>query len=220
MSHLVLLGDSILDNAAYVPGRPAVIEQVRNRMPPGWTVTRSARDGNVINDVVRQLERSPADATHFVLSAGGNDVLCEIGILQERVGTVGEGLQLLADVQDRFKSDYHRLLEAIRQRDLPAVICTIYNPCSPDEQLQRAMVAALRLFNDGIIESGREYGFPVIDLRAICTEVADFANPIEPSSTGGAKIAQAICDVVMRHDFAKGETVVFPGPLFRFSKGG
>jgi hypothetical protein len=29
-------------------------------------------------------------------------------------------------------------------------------------------------------------------LRLICDEDADFANPIEPSARGGAKIAQAI----------------------------
>jgi hypothetical protein len=32
----------------------------------------------------------------------------------------------------------------------------------------------------------------VIDLRLVCTEPADYANPIEPSSGGGEKIARAI----------------------------
>ena len=47
-SQLVLLGDSIFDNAAYVPGRPAVIDQVRNRLRQGWRATLLARDGSVI----------------------------------------------------------------------------------------------------------------------------------------------------------------------------
>jgi hypothetical protein len=89
-------------------------------------------------------------------------------------------------------------------------VCTIYNPCSPDEQLQREAVAALGLFNDRIIGLAREYGFPVIELRAICTGMADFANAIEPSSTGGAKIAQAICAAVTRHDFGKPPSLLFP----------
>jgi hypothetical protein len=29
MKHVVLLGDSIFDNTVYVPGKPAVIEQLR-----------------------------------------------------------------------------------------------------------------------------------------------------------------------------------------------
>lgn len=31
---------------------------------------------------------------------------------------------------------------------------------------------------------------PVINLRAICTYPEDYANPVEPSSVGGAKIAR------------------------------
>jgi len=58
-NHLVLLGDSIFDNAAYVRGRPAVVDQVRNSLPQGWRATLIARDGNVINDVHRQLDRLP-----------------------------------------------------------------------------------------------------------------------------------------------------------------
>lgn len=33
MSHVVLLGDSIFDNAAYVAGGPDVIHQLRERLP-------------------------------------------------------------------------------------------------------------------------------------------------------------------------------------------
>jgi hypothetical protein len=34
--HIVLLGDSIFDNAAYVPGGPDVVQQPRERIPNGW----------------------------------------------------------------------------------------------------------------------------------------------------------------------------------------
>ena len=67
--HLELLGDSILDNAADVPGRPAVVDQVRDRMPASWQVTLKARDGSVINDVLRQLAQIPDDTTHLASSA-------------------------------------------------------------------------------------------------------------------------------------------------------
>ena len=118
--HLVLLGDSILDNATYVQGRPAVIDQVRDRLPPAWRVTLGARDGNVIVDVDSPTRAAPGDASHLVLSTGGNDVLCEIGLLQEPVGTVGEGLHLLADLRDRFDRDYGQLLRTTRERACPS----------------------------------------------------------------------------------------------------
>jgi hypothetical protein len=209
--HLVLLGDSIFDNAAYVPGRrPAVIDQVRNRLPGSWRATLLARDGSVINTVHNQLKCLPPDASHLALSAGGNDVLFEIGILEETVGTVGEGLRLLADRRDRFEEDYRRLMEAIRDRGLPTAVCTIYNPSSPDELFQREAVAALGLFNDRIIDKARQFKLPVLDLRAVCTEISDFVNEIEPSWTGGAKIAEAICRVILGHDFGRRQPVLMP----------
>ena len=56
MSHVVLLGDSIFDNAAYVRGGPDVIRQLREVLPPGWTGTLRAVDGAVTASVPRQLQ--------------------------------------------------------------------------------------------------------------------------------------------------------------------
>jgi hypothetical protein len=210
--HLVLLGDSILDNASYIPGRrPAVIDQVRSRLPEGWSATLLARDGCVIEDVMRwQLPNIPVDTTHLVLSVGGNDVLGEIRILYEPVVTVGEALRMLLESRLQFVERYTRLMEAIRERSLPAVVCTIYNTCSDDDAFQRAAVAALCLFNDAIIDDARRFRLPVIDLRAVCSEIADYANEIEPSAAGGAKIADSICQVVTGHDFAARRSVISP----------
>ena len=41
-----------------------------------------------------------------------------------------------------------------------------------------------------------QHRLDVIELRAICSEPADYANPIEPSGHGGRKIAQAIARVL------------------------
>jgi hypothetical protein len=48
-----------------------------------------------------------------------------------------------------------------------------------------------------IFRVGREKSLPVLDLRFVCTDPADYANPIEPSSIGGVKIARAIVEVMM-----------------------
>ena len=211
MSHLVLLGDSIIDNAAYVPRRrPAVIDQVRSRLPEGWSATLLARDGSVIDDVHGQLQMIPADATHLALSVGGNDVLGEISMLGERVPTVGDALRRVLDSRSRFQENYHRLMEALVARGLPTVVCTIYNPCSIDDAFQRGAVAALCFYNDAIIDRARHFKLPVIDLRVVCSETSDYANHIEPSAAGGAKIAEAILGVVMGHDFPARRSVITP----------
>src|SRR5580658_10352230 len=87
MGHIVLLGDSIFDNARYVPDRPPVIEQLRRGLPPGWKATLLAVDGDVTADVAGQMASLPGDATHLFVSVGGNDALGQIPVLQETVGT-------------------------------------------------------------------------------------------------------------------------------------
>ena len=187
MSHVVLLGDSIFDNAAYVRGGPAVIDQVAGLLPEGWRATLKAVDGSVIDDVHRQLERLPGDASHLILSAGGNDILGELGVLGARVSTVGEGLRRLADIRERFDRDYDRLIRAIRGRGLPSAVCTIYNPWFPDPVLQREAVAALCLFDDGIIRAAQRSRLPILDLRAFAPRKRTSRPRSSPRRSAGTR---------------------------------
>ena len=84
MPHVVLLGDSIFDNAAYVAGGPDVVRQLRDILPSGWRATLNALDGAVIADLPQQLQKLPSDATHLVVSVGGNDALGEVGFARAK----------------------------------------------------------------------------------------------------------------------------------------
>jgi hypothetical protein len=53
---------------------------------------------------------------------------------------------------------------------------------------------ALMLLNDCIMREAFANGVSLIDLRLICDSDLDFANPIEPSVHGGAKIARAVAE--------------------------
>jgi hypothetical protein len=195
MPHLVLLGDSIFDNAAYVPGGPDVVKQVRAALPAGWSATLLAVDGAVTRGVPSQLSRLPGDATHLVLSVGGNDALGASHILGASARTVGEAVLMLAEIQDRFEQEYGRMLDEVVARGVPTAICTIYDtpPSAPNHKVIKA---ALSLFNDRITRAAFSRGLPLIDLRLLCAEEGDYANPIEPSVQGGAKMAAAIAALV------------------------
>ena len=208
MSHVVLLGDSIFDNARYVPDRPPVIEQVRRGLPSGWKATLVAVDGHTVEDVARQLSRVPADATHLVVSIGGNDALMASGLLQERAGTVGAALTTLAKSLSEFRDLYNPMLESVLALGKPTAVCTIYDAIPILGDAERAALAG---FNDVISRVAVRAGVPLIDLRVMCNHVDDFSplSPIEPSVVGGAKIADAICRVVTAHDFAKRSCVVY-----------
>jgi hypothetical protein len=192
MAHIVLLGDSIFDNGSYTDGGPDVIEQIRQLLPEGSLATLNAVDGATVQDVLPQLERVPPDATHLVLSAGGNDALMKAGILDEPLTSSAEALGALSLISQEFEERYRRVVAACRELRLPLTICTIYNGCFPEADYQRLISTALMVFNDVILRVGIEFGLTVIDLRFVCSEPEDYANPIEPSSIGGAKIARSI----------------------------
>jgi len=189
--HVVLLGDSIFDNAAYVPGGPDVVRQLRRRLGAGSRASLLAVDRAVVDGIRRQLDRLPADATHLVVSAGGNDALGASGVLREGVRSVAEAVGRLGGVAEAFGRGYGDMLDQVLARGLPTAVCTIYDANYPEPE-RGVIVAALSLFNDAITRAAFARGLPLIDLRLICSEAGDYANPIEPSVQGGAKIAGAI----------------------------
>jgi lysophospholipase L1-like esterase len=207
MNHLVLLGDSIFDNAAYTSGAPDVVHQVRQRLPPGWRATLGAVDGGTTESVGEQLRSLPPDATHLIVSAGGNDALGHIDFLGAPVGSVAEALLGLADIATEFERKYHAMITEMLAYRLPTAVCTIYYPRFPDATLQRVTVTALAVFNDCIIRAALIHGLPLLDLRFVCTEEGDYADPIEPSARGGEKIASAVVEMIER-GFDSGRTAV------------
>jgi hypothetical protein len=150
-----------------------------------------------------------SDATHLVISVGGNDALGKSSFLGDAARSVAEVLLRLAAIAELFERDYQEMLTAVQRHKLATVLCTVYYPAYPDPSLQRAAVTGLTVFNDAIIRAAVSAGLPLIDLRLVCNEATDYANPIEPSVAGGAKIARAITRLVTEHDFTQCRTTVF-----------
>jgi lysophospholipase L1-like esterase len=206
---VVLLGDSILDNGAYTGGGPHVAAQVQAALPDGWRCVLAAVDGATTEDVPRQMGDVPEDAAVLVLSAGGNDLLMHVHVLEEPATGSAQVLARLADLADAFEVDYRAMLRHVRAPGLPLVLCTVYNGNFPDPAMGRLAATAMAVFDDRILRVALEKGLPVIELRAVCNRPEDYANPIEPSSIGGEKIARAIARVVAEHDFTAGRTAVY-----------
>jgi hypothetical protein len=208
MNHVVLLGDSIFDNAAYVPDRPAVIEQVRRRLPPGWKATLLAVDGHTVAEVAAQLGRVPAGATRLVVSVGGNDALEASGLLAEPAVTVGDALGVLARALGAFAELYSRMLREVLSLGKPTCVCTIYDAIPGLGPAERAGLAG---FNDVITRAAVGAGIPLLDIRLVCDHPDDYSplSPIEPSAVGGAKIADAIVRAVTGREFAARRTAVY-----------
>ena len=204
MGHVVLLGDSIFDNARYVPGGPSVVEHLGRALPRGWRATLLAQDGAVTADVARQVRSLPEGATHLVVSAGGNDALEQGGVLRnESPGSFRDALERLAEVHSHFRIDYGLMLRKVAGAGLPTAVCTVYDAVPG---LERGDRAGLCVFNDVIVREAVRARLPVIDLRQVCAEPGDYSavSPIEPSAAGGFKIAAAVARAVTNHDSGPG----------------
>ena len=188
--HIVLLGDSVFDNAPYTAGGPAVIHHLRALIGPGGEATLLAVDGHRVQDVRSQAERAPSGGTHFFLSIGGNDALDRIELLSRPVQTAGEGLALLGGAVDGFAEAYWDLLEQLKPRIESLQVCTIYNgnfgPEAP------VLSSAVRLFNDAIQRAAMDHSIPVLELRNLLNRPEHYATPIEPSVEGGRVLAAEI----------------------------
>lgn len=208
MSHIVLLGDSIFDNGAYVPGGPPVIDQVRMALPSGWEATLLAQDGAVVEWIEKQMLELPESTSHLMISVGGNNALEHSWILSDGDRPAGEAFADLATAYESFAEQYSEMLQAVLAKRVPTGLCTIYNAVPGLSGEERA---ALAIFNDIILQNGISQGLPILDLRVTCSQPDDYStvSPIEPSRKGGAKIAQGIARIVTEHPFEAGQAIVY-----------
>src|SRR5262245_58306337 len=125
--HVVLLGDSIFDNGRYVAGKPCVIDQLGQALGDRGKATLLAEDGSVCADVAKQVAAAPDDATHLVVSAGGNDALRNQGLLDRDITNSQQLFAELAQVHAAFRARYAAMLRAVLDRGKPVVVCTVYD---------------------------------------------------------------------------------------------
>lgn len=189
--HVVLLGDSIFDNATYTVGEPDVVSHLRAMLPDRWRATLLAVDGATISSIPLQLRRVPADATDLVVAVGGNDALMNQNLLAMPVRSTTEALALFASRIQRFEADYRSAIDAVVALGRPTTVCTIYNGNLEEPRAAVARIG-LMMFNDAILRTAFERQLTVIELRLVCRQAEDYTNLIEPSGVGGRKIADAV----------------------------
>ena len=223
--HIVLCGDSIIDNGSYVnQGELDVAGQVQEELPDS-KVTLLAVDGKVTESIEDQMNNLPKDATHIFISIGGNDGYNRMDVFDESANTIGDAMGPLYEMRNEFEIDYNKMLKNVLSYGVPTTLCSIYYPRFEKSDndvirnylggknnqvpIKKMAMVGLSVYNDIITKEAFQAGLPLIDLRVLCNDDKDFANPIEPSAIGGKKIAVAIKEVVSVHDFSKNVSVVY-----------
>lgn len=156
-----------------------------------------------------------------VLSVGGNDIR---HILRDMTS--------LPSVVAMFTENYREILKrvvkatsqgrviivmqyrpALDEDDVYGVYAAMGSLPGPGNALQKLHALMEHIF-EPVHEIARTYGLPVIDLPNTLDPRMreDFKCQIEPSHSGGAKIAKLIAHVVQCHDFACGESLFYSQP--------
>ena len=179
--HIVLLGDSVLNNSNYVKENES-IEQMLNAQTETQIISL-AQDGAVLQEIFAQIDKIPLEfdkpTTYIFLSIGGNDLLNNY----------------LSEIYIHKLIEQYKLLIATIITRLPSAklyLLTLYYPTSAKYESYNEFIS---LWNKNVEELMPSSN--IIYLQNIINQEGDLVNQIEPSSNGGKKIAEAILQKIV-----------------------
>ena len=195
MNHLALLGDSIFDSTAYLPQAQRLDHLLRGNLRD-WEITLCARGGARLQDIHRQIHCVPDNTSHLIMCIGGNDVLAFAHSMVQRGGSPIELMNELKSFLKRFREDYLRAAQQVRQLGKTSAACLLYEPRIPVPLLRATGAQATRAINASIKAAAHSAQLDVIDLSFACRAAPEFADPIHPSMQGSRNIAARLCEWV------------------------
>ena len=174
--HVILLGDSILNNKNYVYETESVEYYLKQEYP---LLHNLARDGAKINDLKTQLNilkalKTPKDL-NIIISIGGNDILDNQNVQK----VFKEYKQLLSDILSEYPYIHIYVLNIY------------YPPCCRYKRYYHFITEWNNLLN-----SLKSSDIKIILISDILTEKDDFVFEIEPSNQGGQKLANNIIEIM------------------------
>ena len=182
---LVLLGDSILKNDAYVSDGKSVDVLLKERTN-GKSICL-ARDDSKIVDIYSQIEKMPNDIntnyTTVFLSVGGNDILTHY-VEQEN------NLKDSSILKTIF-SAYKKLIKSIKNK-LPNANIVLLDIYYPDNIKYKQYHTIINEWNNMIYNYSNKNNCSVLKISGILTRPDDFSLGIEPSSIGSKKLVDTI----------------------------
>lgn len=184
--NIVLIGDSIFKNNLYVPSEKA-IENILNKKTEGKCYCY-AENNSKIYDIYSQINNIPLEVdtkdTTIFLSAGGND------ILDKYVERDNPNLNDISYLNTIFGA-YKNLIKTIKTKmdKVKLVLLDLYCPPTTKYLPYKSIINE---WNNKIYDYAKNNNMEVLRISTILTKDKDFTLEIEPSETGGEKLATAI----------------------------
>lgn len=185
-STILLLGDSILNNEAYVKNGKSIVNLLKEKSDQ--EVDSYAVNNASIIDIYQQLNNVPLDLndenTSLFLSVGGNDILTTF---EDEIQNENDG--------DRLKpifNAYKKLVTSIQTKMNKVGKITLLNLYYPTNMKYQQYKPILEEWNRLLDQYTREKNLNILRLNYLLTQSTDFSLSIEPSESGGMKIADNI----------------------------
>ena len=220
---ILLLGDSIIDNKSYVlDGELDVTAHLKKLYSdqPDVFIINNAVDGDTMYNIEYNHLDTPEveEASHIIVSIGGNDLLHNISFLQTtselskvmgkdaRIGKWGARElnptrnkvfeETYFEIIQPFTKQYETIVANLSNHRAKLLLCTVYEGDLVDSDefsdVNNSSKTMVSLFNDIVYRTANKYSTDVLELREIFVRSEDYANPIEPSHIGGGKLAKAM----------------------------
>jgi len=177
---IVLIGDSMLNNSAYVLANQSVPDLLSKKLV-GNTVYNFAKDGATINDCYAQLDKISTELnnsrTYIVVSCGGNNILSSRSLKS-------------SDMNNLF-NEYSELLKSIKTR-VPNASLYVINLYTPTNSHYVSYHKAIDQWNQLLEDNKSSLKYKIINTSSLLVTDEDFTYNIEPSEKGGKKIVEAI----------------------------
>jgi hypothetical protein len=188
---LILLGDSILKNNAYMGNNEKSVEHLLKEKSND-NCYNYAEDSAIIIDCYNQLEKIPVTLnnkyTTIYLSVGGNDIITHY---VERLQST-QNINILNTMFETYKE----LVKTIQARMYlcKMVLLDIYYPTEPYYKKYYAIIHKWNKMIYDFASNPQNNIDSVLKVSEILTHKKDFVFDIEPSATGGEKIVSLIID--------------------------
>lgn len=175
---VILIGDSLLDNAKYVPVNKTVFDFLMKKNPKTYLF---AADNSTISTAYIQsayLDNMSNSDAWIVISIGGNDLL-----------KYPSSYARIMKQYDNFIAYIH---EQVPQSNV--VLLNLFYPLNPDYKRYHPIIPK---WNKHVQSIADKYHYYVVDVSSILVTRQDIVHDIEPSVTGGHKLANAIHKVII-----------------------
>ena len=214
---ITFIGDSVIDCKAYTKAGKGTVEYFAEIYANSTYMARindQSRDGDTIYDCIDKANQINEATELVVVSAGGNDLLSLMPMIQD-IDDTNLLHGLLISELDKLTIAYETMLQQWKQKNRDFLLLSVYEgnlAYNPQRfyGFDYTAKAIVSMWNDRLSRIAREHDkrnsgmYDVLDLREFMSSQC-YYNEIEPNDRGARRIAKHISRYINEHNLLMGK---------------